>query len=279
MRKSPAQLDHVVLLLPHQDLVKLPKWLTDRFTVSAGGKHADGKTENRLILFRDGTYVELIAFIKDDPDKRKGHRWDKDFGVVDYALTTRIDFDLAGLQERLKQCGSGISYAEPVEGGRVTPDKKELKWKVTIPQGIAHGTVPFWCHDLTPRERRVPAFDGNTHHPCGAVGMANVIAHIHEEHFDRVVSALPAITNLSRNEEAEYTVSTPYEIGKPDEPKLRLRKRGEDQKQDLRLTLEVQCPGRGGQGNIEQRVGDGVVLINFVNGEHHHVRGKEVNGK
>lgn len=147
MRRSPAQLDHVVLLLPYRDLVKLPSWISDRFTITSGGKHADGKTENRLILFRDGTYLELIAFIRDDPQKRKGHRWDKDFGIVDYALTTRIDFDFAKLQERLKESGAGITYAEPAERGRVTLEKRHVKWKDTIPQGVEPGVVPSWIHD------------------------------------------------------------------------------------------------------------------------------------
>lgn len=94
MAKQPC-LDHVVLLLPYAQLQDLPAWVTNNFTVSEGGKsailattphifwahkrflgkHADGKTENKLILFRDGSYLELIAFVNDDPEKRKGHWW------------------------------------------------------------------------------------------------------------------------------------------------------------------------------------------------------------
>lgn len=59
--------------------------------IQPGGKHADGRTENRLVVFRDGTYLELIAFIDDAPEKRRGHWWDRAFGVVDYALTTTND--------------------------------------------------------------------------------------------------------------------------------------------------------------------------------------------
>lgn len=70
-----AQLDHVVMLLPYELITKPPAWITDNFVVSPGGTHADGKTENRLVLFQDGTYLELIAFVNDDPDKRKGHWW------------------------------------------------------------------------------------------------------------------------------------------------------------------------------------------------------------
>ena len=73
IRQDLAQLDHVILLLPYQDLLNPPSWLTSNFIVSPGGLHADGKTENRLVLFEDGTYLELIAFINDDPVRRQGH--------------------------------------------------------------------------------------------------------------------------------------------------------------------------------------------------------------
>lgn len=36
-------------------------------------RHGDNKTENKLIIFADGSYIELIAFIDDDPGLREGH--------------------------------------------------------------------------------------------------------------------------------------------------------------------------------------------------------------
>ncbi|OCL03243.1 hypothetical protein AOQ84DRAFT_392409, partial [Glonium stellatum] len=71
----PPQLDHIVILLPHADLLNPPAWLTKHFTISPGGRHADNRTENKLILFQDGSYIELIAFIDDDPARRAGHWW------------------------------------------------------------------------------------------------------------------------------------------------------------------------------------------------------------
>ena len=56
-------LDHIVILVPHETLTNLPPWLTDAFTVLEGGRHADGVTENKLILLQDGVYFELIAFV------------------------------------------------------------------------------------------------------------------------------------------------------------------------------------------------------------------------
>lgn len=115
-----AQLDHVVLLLPYKDITQPPEWLTQHFTISPGGRHADGKTENRLVLFADGTYLELIAFVDDDPEKRRGHWWDRPFGVIDFALTTPDqEFgELSGITERLSHSGTQISYAAPKEGGK-----------------------------------------------------------------------------------------------------------------------------------------------------------------
>ena len=267
MHKSPAQLDHVVMLLPYADVQEPPDWITSRFNVSAGGRHADGKTVNKIVMFRDGTYLELIAFINDDPKRRKGHWWDKPFGIVDYALTTRMGIDHAAQRSRLEKSGSGISYADPVEGGRVNLNRQELKWQVTFPLGVERGVVPFWCHDLTPRERRVPAFDGNTHHPCGAVGMADLLVDIAEDQFERVEAALPAILTLPVQKDMKYTLSTPFDVGRPDEPTVVLRKRSNDQKEELRLTLEIQCPGRGDQLDVEQSVGDGMVRMILSHGD------------
>ncbi|KAI6878712.1 hypothetical protein KC318_g7377 [Hortaea werneckii] len=152
-RKTNALLDHVVLLLPYEDIIDPPSWITDKFHVSPGGKHADGRTENKLVLFRDGTYLELIAFTRDESEKRKGHFWgDKASGVIDFALTPRESLDVSALRDRLGEAGSDVSYADPIEGGRRTADRQELKWKVTFPgPGVERGMVPFFCEDLTPR--------------------------------------------------------------------------------------------------------------------------------
>jgi hypothetical protein len=98
-------LDHMMILLPYQDLVNPPSRPTKHFTTTPGGRHADGKTENKLICFRDGSHIELIAFINDDPKHREGHWWgDKSPGIIDFAFTSDEDADVhfAGLQERLR---------------------------------------------------------------------------------------------------------------------------------------------------------------------------------
>ena len=50
-----------------------------------------------------------------------------------------------------------MRYNEGVDGGRVTPEGKTLKWKLTAPVNEVHGVgnVPFFCGDVTPRDWRV----------------------------------------------------------------------------------------------------------------------------
>ncbi|KAK5740902.1 hypothetical protein LTR17_004256 [Elasticomyces elasticus] len=246
-----------------------PKWVTDNFTVSPGGRHADNKTENRLILFADGTYVELIAFINDDPEKRKGHWWDKPFGIVDFALTTHKQFDYSALQERLKASGSGVSYAEPVAGGRTMPDGQELKWKVTFPLGAERGEVPFWCHDVTPRERRVPVSKQNTKHPCGATGMFGVVVREQRDSLKRIGSALAAITATELQARGELMgKSSKYEVGIPNGQRddafvtLQSIEQGEEE-HGLRLTLRLPHDAAGSPDAIAEHIGGGVVHIGF----------------
>jgi len=185
---APAQIDHVVILVPYADLHNPPSWITNNFTLTPGGRYSDGKTENKLIVFEDGTYLELIAFINDNPSLRRGHYWGhKKYGFIDFALTTnpKDTFDYAGLRGRIHQKSGrlGIDYDQPVEGGRKrTHDAKDIRWKATFPKGQAQvggptslsrrGEIPFWCHDITPRELRVDVTKERTTHPSGAKGIA-----------------------------------------------------------------------------------------------------------
>lgn len=254
---EPAtQLDHVVILLPYSYLASPPSWLIENFTLSPGGRHTDNKTENRLILFPDGTYIELISFIHDDPKKREGHRWNKPYGIIDYALTTKSDFDYDGLVVRLRDTGSGISYQEPEAGGRKRPDGVDLKWKVTHPIGAERGEVPFWCHDVTPRDRRVP--EGGSH-ACGALGMAGLRIEVPEETARRVEAALPAITKQSKMDSG-FAVGHPKRVDdlKAGFLKVQALQSGDDERQ--RLTLVLQAPGQTPR-DIDAAVGGGHVRI------------------
>jgi hypothetical protein len=253
---TSVQLDHVVALLPYKDILDPPEWIRKNFIVSPGGRHADGKTENRLILFRDGTYLELIAFVNDDPDKRKGHFWDRSFGIVDYALTTSETYDFDPLQARLKRSGAGIEYTKPQTGGRARPDGVELKWEVTFPIGASRGEVPFWCHDLTPRERRVPITDASSDHPCGAVGMSVVVLSVDPTRVERLTKAISAITG------DEGTLGTPLSPAQPKKPFIRIEQ-NDQLGQDHHLSLVLHTASTKLPATIEERIGDGRLSIQF----------------
>lgn len=260
MASINAQLDHVVLLLPYKDIINPPDFLTKHFTLSPGGRHADDKTENRLILFGDGTYLELIAFIDDGPDKRQGHWWDKPFGVVDFALTTPDEAfpELAAIKERLSETDTGISYTSPQEGGRHRPDGVELKWRVTFPINCDRGASPFWCHDVTPRERRVPCTEENTSHPSGVIGMGGV--ELKSTSHARLATATAAILDSDLTDNSEYGVNVPHEVSKAKKPTIRIHPTAGDEK-DLSLTLVLQTTQT--LSPIHQKIGDGTVSLVF----------------
>jgi hypothetical protein len=169
--------DHIVIGLPYSDLQNPPEWLTKNFKITPGGRHKDGKTENKLIIFGDGSCIELIAFIDDDPEKRKGHYWgNHKFGYFDWALTSSSPDDIGNINQRIKDANSGIDvlYGESKEGAAKFPNGTEIKWAVTLPENVRRGELPFWFHDITPRGVRIPSDEVSTTHPCGAVGIGEV---------------------------------------------------------------------------------------------------------
>ena len=136
------------------------------FTVQRGGTHADGSTHNALIGFADGSYIELIAFLK---DAREHRWWDEQRrvgeGFVDFAL----------LPESVTQTveaayARGLYYEGPIPGGRIRPDGTRLEWQIGRP---ATRDLPFLCGDLTPRFLRVAEGDVRKHRN-GATGLAAV---------------------------------------------------------------------------------------------------------
>ena len=191
---SRPVLDHIVILVPASFLTAPPSWLAESFHFSPGGRHANGVTENVLVLLPDGSYIEFIAFVAGTtPEERRGHKWGRyeDGTIVDWALTVDapggpdMDRDYAfvdGITTHLRQSGAGIVYGDRIPGGRLRPDGVKLEW-ATVPARSAagegdapdHGQVPFWCLDGSPRDLRVPYQSVNDEtHPSGVVGVAEI---------------------------------------------------------------------------------------------------------
>ncbi|KAH7083144.1 glyoxalase-like domain-containing protein, partial [Paraphoma chrysanthemicola] len=169
-------LDHLVVFLPANPDTKLPQippFFEENFTLTPGGIHADGATSNTLILLSDGCYIELISFISEC--KFKNHWWGPDAqfsGWKDWCLTNTKSPEEN--HNSLKE-----THAEPQHGGRKRADGVDVKWAVTFPKGdiggqSVRGRIPFFCHDVTPRDVRVPLSTERTTHPCGAQGVAQI---------------------------------------------------------------------------------------------------------
>lgn len=207
-------LDHIIILLPYALLLDPPKYLTNQFTISPGGRHGDNKTENRLIIFADGSYIELIAFIDDDPAHREGHWWgDKGYGIIDFAFTLKEGADaFSYFQEMLRELDIPDSW-KPQDlrsGSRTKPDGEKIEWKVAFPQASARGRAPFWCFDVTPRERRVSADEKYLRHPSGAKGVGDLMIYLQSEDFamfQRMMDALLPQTE-ERMDDTTWTLKT-----------------------------------------------------------------------
>lgn len=160
-----------------------------------GGRHAHGKTENKLILFADGSYLELIAFVDEDSSAKNDHWWrDHDCGFVDWALTTPKHEDLEELLGSVNELDGPIKYGTPKVGGRRRPDGQDIEWKFTSALYVRRGYVPFWCLDITERDLRVPISNrALTTHPCGATGVAQISLHTSARDdsvfFDRILGS------------------------------------------------------------------------------------------
>ena len=157
-------IDHIVIVV--RDLeAALRSYERLSFTVVPGGRHPVG-THNVLISFADGSYIEIIAFYRENPD----HRWWKPLqrgeGLVDFCMQTD---DLAGDTAKLR--GAGVEIDDPVPWSRARPDGYQLKWLLSLAREPHRGVAPFLIQDETPRSERVPQrFD----HKNGARGIGTV---------------------------------------------------------------------------------------------------------
>ncbi|KAE9408058.1 hypothetical protein BT96DRAFT_20352 [Gymnopus androsaceus JB14] len=198
---STNRLDHIVHLTPPGSLNETTEQFQKLgFNVLSGGSHADGLTENSLIILADHVYLELISFVKPvdayppgSPGRlaRENHRWaSKKPGWIDYSFLgngseTILISDI--INSRAEAGGDDALYSPETPGGRTRPDGEILKWIITSPLP-AEGTpppLPFFCGDVTPRESRVPTNpSSNTEHPCTAKGIAFVHLQVPSETWD-----------------------------------------------------------------------------------------------
>jgi catechol 2,3-dioxygenase-like lactoylglutathione lyase family enzyme len=158
-------LDHLVILV-HELEQAIAHYTELGFTVQRGGVHADGATHNALVGFADGSYLELIAFLKPAPR----HRWHGAAqsgrqGFIDFALLPQsVGATIAAAFDR------GLNYQGPIDGGRLRPDGERLAWQIGTPPSAE---LPFLCGDLTARALRVPEGEVRRH-ANGVLGIASI---------------------------------------------------------------------------------------------------------
>ncbi|HLF37689.1 MAG TPA: VOC family protein [Anaerolineales bacterium] len=156
------------------------------FTVISGGQHSGGLTENALVTFADGNYLELIAptsleLLDRPPQPGPGNYlflFSSGEGFAGYA------FDASNLRAEVARVRSnGIDLGDPQPGGRRRPDGVKLAWRTAM---LPDTRSPFFLTDDTPRDRRVREDFEITTHPNGAVGVIGIVIPV--ENLERAVA-------------------------------------------------------------------------------------------
>lgn len=190
------QLDHLVILVQNRDQA-IADYERLGFRVTPGGAHADGLTHNALVVFADGAYLELIAFI--DPDDPRDNTWGwrqfvpRGAGLIDYCCSAG---DLATAAPNFR--AAGLSVHDPVAGGRLRPDGTALRWRSARFWQAAR-ELPFLIEDVTPRELRVP--QEMIDHPNGVTGVRELVIAVLD--LERGVEQFRAITGVEPQRSAD----------------------------------------------------------------------------
>ena len=144
-------IDHVVVLVEELEAA-MARYRELGFTVVPGGRHPSA-TENALVCFRDGSYLELIAFwdasdrcapVPPSPGGRTRH----------HRLCPRRR--RPGGDRRRAPRARACTIGDPQPGARRRPDGVEVAWKMAFPADAEDQGLPFLIEDVTDRGRRVP---------------------------------------------------------------------------------------------------------------------------
>lgn len=163
------ELDHVIIAVHDLDSGIL-EFERMGYTVIRGGIHANRATENALITFADGTYLELLTRTGETPLPGL-----IDFGVLLDGRTRMPGFalrsdDLDADAARLRS--AGIAVGESVPGRRRRKDGALVEWKLAL---IEDGFHPFLIQDVTPRDWRISNQPDVTTHRNGISGLRGVL--------------------------------------------------------------------------------------------------------
>jgi catechol 2,3-dioxygenase-like lactoylglutathione lyase family enzyme len=150
-----TRIDHVMICV--SDLARgIEAYRRIGFDVHAGGAHATGGTENAIAFLQDD-YLELLGV-------RAGHAHEASTGLTAFLAaggglryiaiqSDDLIADVAAMRSR------GVEVSDPSDGGRRTPEGRELRWRAAS-LGPANPLPIFVLQHLTPlteRQRQVPS--------------------------------------------------------------------------------------------------------------------------
>jgi hypothetical protein len=212
--------DHVVHVV--QDLPQATKDFQDQgFTVTPGGVHFRGVSENNLIFFKDGTFIELLTLRKSFNAKmlRMLHRtklfkkWqysakygvayrfynraiEQPDGLTDFCLL--VD-DPSANYERIQQ--AGVFLTDMLHAGRKKTDGSIVSWQMFAPY-IAD--LPFLRSDYVPKAE-LPS--SATDHANGIMGISAIhqLALDFKDSLSKYVSLLGAAPSFSDSKMGIFT--------------------------------------------------------------------------
>ncbi|WP_027474876.1 VOC family protein [Curvibacter gracilis] len=160
-------LDHIVIAVQQLDRA-IADYRALGFQVLIGGRHNGRTSHNALVVFQDGSYLELIAWEGPAPQER----WYTTLqsageGLVDFAL---LPGDTTEVLNAARSRGL-LSLEGPFDGARLRPDGAQLRWQTAR---HASPDLPFLCGDISPRALRVSESPADRLHPNGALGVARL---------------------------------------------------------------------------------------------------------
>ncbi|KAL4907382.1 hypothetical protein BDW74DRAFT_123756 [Aspergillus multicolor] len=220
-------IDHLLLQFSQEQFDPLPSWISDNFTVIEGGVHTGGLSRNKLIVFKDGTYLELYNWITKPDDWRERL-------PGDFALTALAPISAEASRERIVKALEseprdgklGVTYLPPRDGGRKNPEGVDIRWKIVKAQYTqAESTppdefyprgrtdAPFFCYDLTLRKHRV-TFDQSsvTQHPSGTTGIDRIEVLVPKDKFRAYTDLYASVVGASPQQTeagVEFRLSAP----------------------------------------------------------------------
>jgi len=203
---SRAIFDHIIIKAPTLESLT-STFESNGFTVTKGGRHADGLTHNALVILPDGFYFELLAFVPGAPeDQVKSHWWydtPSEEGYIDFSLALPSGIESDDYVREINGRGGELYEEPPRTGGRMGDGGNEFKWKVAFPrvgegQGEerSRGRLPFWCEDLTERKWRVPTHPSMTTHPNQARGITRVVVLSNPTKLSSYLSSINNVLSL-----------------------------------------------------------------------------------